>query len=176
MRRNAPSFSRNRAKGFTLIELVIGLVVGIIIIAGAIAGISNLTRKNDVSQDIQGIAALQTNTKALRGNGGYGTSGTNLVPTLIAMEAVPKSLTVNANAITNAWDGAVTVTSTGSGYAITSNGIPKSACIEEASKLSRGAMTTKIGAAAAVSGEVTTVTATTSCASDSNTIVWTSVN
>lgn len=175
LRRNTPSFSR-RAKGFTIIELVIGIVVSVIILAGGAAAVSNLLGKSDVSQDIQGIASLTSNVKNLRGAGGYGTSGTNLLPTLIAMDAVPKSLTVNGTTVTNAWGGAVSVASTGVGYSVTSAGIPKEACIEEAAKLSRGSMTTKVGSAAAVAGEITTVAATTSCSAATNTIVWTSAN
>lgn len=175
MRRNTPSFGRAKQKGFTLIELVIGLIIGIVIVAIAIAGIGNATSKSDVSGDIQGVSQLYANVKSLRGNGGYGTSGTNLVPALIAMNAVPKTINNDGTNLTNAWNGAITVTSTGVGYSVSSAGLPKEACIEEGAKLSRGAGTTKIGTTT-VTGEVSTIAATTSCSAATNTVVWSSTN
>lgn len=176
MSRKSSPFSPRKSKGFTLIEMLIVLVIIIILASVAVAAVRGAMGKSDVASDLQGIASLQTATKSLRGAGGYGAAGTNLVPTLVAMDAVPKTLTLNGTNITNAWNGDVTVVSTGTGYSITSTGIPKDACIEEASKLSKGAMSTKVGSAAAVNGEVTTITATASCTADTNTIVWTSAN
>jgi prepilin-type N-terminal cleavage/methylation domain len=176
MLRNSSPFRSRAAKGFTLIELMVTLVIGVIIVGVAVAGIKGVFGKSDVSTDIQGIASLQTAAKGLRSKGGYGTSGTNLVPSLIAMGAVPNTLTLSDNNILNAWGGSVAVNSTGPGFTITSAGIPKDACIEEAATLSLGALNTKINSSAAVTGEMTKVAATAACTSDSNTIVWTSQN
>ncbi|MCD0253117.1 pilus assembly protein PilX [Xanthomonas campestris pv. campestris] len=174
MRRQLNPINRTQQAGFNLLEMMIVLVVIIIAVAVAAANIFGATSKNDVAQDVQGIGSLQANTKTTRGSGGYGAAGADLIPTLIALGAIPKTLTLTGTTVTNTWGGSVTVVSTGAGFTITSQGVPKAACIEEAAKLSRGAATTKVGAAAAVNGEVSIAAATASCSADTNTIAWTS--
>jgi hypothetical protein len=177
MRNTRLSFTaKKRSAGFTALELIMVILTGLALIIGAIIAGKALFTKKDTATDLQAISQLQTNVKSLRGSTGYGASGTNLVPALIAMEGVPKTLTVTGTTLQNTWGGQITVVSTGLGVTITSSDIPKESCIEEAGKLSRVMATTKVGSAAAVSGEVTPVAASTSCASDANTIAWTSLN
>lgn len=153
-----------KQKGMTLIEMFVVLIIIIIIIAAAAGRIGGVFGKNEISEEVINLNTLIVNTKTLRSAGGYGPTSTNLVPTLLATDGVPKSMTVVAGTIRNAWNGQVAVTSTGAGFSVSAVSVPKAACIELANKVSRGgAVTTKVNAAAAVTGEVSTIAATTSC-------------
>lgn len=165
----------NKQKGMTLIEMLVVLIVIIIIIAAASSRIGGIFGKNDISEEVTNLNTLVTATKTLRSKGGYGASGTNLVPTLIASDGVPKGMTVTGGVIKNSWGGTITVVSTGSGFTMVEPSVPKAACIELANSVSRGgAMTTKVNATAAVTGEIAKPAATTSCSSDtSNTLTFT---
>jgi len=167
--------SAKRQYGMTLIEMLVVLIIIIIIIAAAAARIGGVFGKNEISEEVTNLNTLIVTTKTLRSNGGYGASGTNLVPTLIATNGVPKTMSIVSGAIKNAWDGTVAVASTGAGFNITAPSVPSDACIELANKVSRGgAVSTKINSNAAVTGEISTITATTQCNSATgNTIVYT---
>jgi prepilin-type N-terminal cleavage/methylation domain-containing protein len=169
---------QRRQKGMTLIELVVAIVVGLIIISFAVAGISGVMSKSDVSGEAQGLAGLIANTKSARANGTYGASGTNLVPTLIAMRAIPASVAVNGTTLTNQWGGAIGVLSTGAGYSVSTAAIPPEACIELATKLSRSMVSTTINGGTPIVGPVATAAATTGCANDgnANTVLWTAAS
>lgn len=167
-----------KQKGMTLIEMIVVLIIIIIIIAAAAGRIGGVFGKNEISEEVTNLNTLIVNTKTLRSAGGYGASGTNLVTTLIASDGVPKSMPVVAGAIKNAWDGTVTVTSTGAGFTVVAPSVPQPACIELANKVSRGgAVSTKVNATEAVTGEVSTIAATTSCSSPTaNSLTFTVAN
>lgn len=114
-----------KQKGMTLIEMIVVLIVIIIIIAAAAGRIGGVFGKNEISEEVTNTNTLLVNTKTLRSAGGYGASGTNLVTTLIASDGIPKSMPVVSGAIKNAWDGTVTVTSTGAGFAVVTPSVPK---------------------------------------------------
>lgn len=173
--RSGYGFAAKQA-GLTLIELIVVLIIVAVILMVAIGGISNAMGKSDVNQDQQGVAALVANTKTLRTNGSYGTSGTNLVPSLIALKGVPATVNTNGTTLTNTWGGAITIVSTGTGYTVTTSGIPQDACIEHSMKLSKSMLTTAINGGTAIAGGVTAAQATTDCsnAGNANSVAWTS--
>lgn len=163
-----------KQQGMTLIEMVVVLIIIIVIIAAAAGRIGGVFGKNEIAEEVTNLNTLLVNTKTLRSAGGYGASGTNLVPTLIAIDGVPKSMPVISGKIKNSWNADVTVTSTGGGFSISTASVPQAACIELANKVSRGgAVTTKVNSSAAINGEVSTIAATTSCSSDSNSLTYT---
>lgn len=172
------SLSRSNQGGFSLIEALVVLVIGVIVLAAASGSIGGIFTAQDKSQEVSHVVSLLSNTKSLRSSGGYGVAGTDLVPPLIANKAVPTTMSVIAGKLTNAWGGTIAVASTGGGISITESALPADACIEISTKISRGgAVTTKIGANAAVVGEVTQTDATTQCADPtSNTVVFTTLN
>lgn len=172
MKRNNPSFRRN-VRGLTLIELIIAIIIGLGFLAAVAGTISSATSKSDISADAQGVTGLIANTKTLRAGGSYGASGTNLVPSLIAMKGVPTTLTVSGTSVLNNWGGSITVVSNGAGFTTTTAGVPQEACIEEALKLSKAMYTTAINGGAAVAGQVSQAQAVAGCTNEtSNTIVW----
>ncbi|OHE80661.1 MAG: hypothetical protein A2X76_01310 [Lysobacterales bacterium GWF1_69_6] len=178
MNRNNRINRRNKQQGLTLIEALVWIILSILVIAGAAAGIAKAFGANETRTEADHITSIIVSTKTLRSSGGYGASGTDLVPALIATNAIPKTMTVVSGVPKNAWDGTVTVASTGPGFTITYPTVPQAACIELATKISRGgAVTTKIGTGTAIVGEVPTATATTQCASPSaNSLAFTVTN
>lgn len=171
--------TRASAKGFTVMEVLIVLLIAAFIIALVGPRIVKLFGRSEVTFETQNIADLTANTKGLRDRGSYGAAGTDLVPSLIANDGLPESLTNTAGVITNSWGGKVTVVSTGIGFTLTYTApMPQAACITLATKLSNSAInTTKINAAAAITGPVTQAQATADCAAGTaNTIVFTSTN
>ncbi|EPQ5199368.1 type 4 pilus major pilin, partial [Pseudomonas aeruginosa] len=105
---------------------------------------------------------------------GYGSSGTNLIPSLIAINGVPKNMSVSSGVVYNVYGGSVTVSSTGMGFSITTSKLPKDACITLGTKIAKNTFEqTKINSGTAITGEVTTAAATQACSSDSNSITWT---
>ncbi|KAF1702978.1 type 4 pilus major pilin [Pseudoxanthomonas kaohsiungensis] len=161
------SFARKQA-GLTLIELSIGIVIGLVILAVAVGAISSTMSKSDINSDAQGLSGIIAGTKTLRTNGSYGATGTNLVPSLIALKAVPSSVTVSGTTLQNQWGGSLTVVSTGNGYTVTTSAIPQDACIEHAIKLSKTMLSTSINAGADIGGAVTAAQATTGCNASGN--------
>lgn len=176
--RNAPRLNRKKQAGFTALEITIVIIVGIIIIAAAGPRIAKMFKNNDLEKEVGHYSSLLMETKALRTKGSYGAVGTDLVPQLIAVDAVPKSMTVSSGTLKNSWDGTVTVVSTGSGFNMTVPALPKSDCIQLATKVSAGgAVTTTIGSGTAITGPVDNATATTDCAAATgNSIVFGMVN
>ncbi|WP_332690691.1 type 4 pilus major pilin [Devosia sp.] len=160
--------------GFISIEVVIVLIIVAIGIGLAVSRGAGLFGSSNVGEEQSNLATLTTNTRALKGSNGYGTSGTNLVPSLIAVNGVPKNMSVVSGVLYNVYGGSVTVASTGMGFTITSSSLPKDACIALATRVAKNQYEqTKINSGSAVSGEVTTVSATTACSSSANTITWT---
>ena len=150
-------------------------------VSNAVSDLGNPSRQyaglfgsSNISEEQGNIAALTTNTRALKGSNGYGTSGTNLVTSLIAVNGVPKNMSVVSGVLYNVYGGSVTVTSTGMGFAITSSALPKDACIALATRVAKNQYEqTKINSGTATTAEVTTAAATTSCSAATNTITWT---
>jgi hypothetical protein len=165
--------ARNKQRGFLSIDGVFWLML----IAVALGFILLLSWKmfgnTDVTIEQSNISTLIANTKKLKGSNGYGTSGQNLVPSLINVEGTG-SMGISGTSLTNQWNGAVTVVSNGMTFTISESNVPKSACIILAAGVAKGKQTTTtINGASAVTGEVMAVAASTSCSSDSNTIAWT---
>lgn len=168
--------SKKKQGGFTAIELIIVLVVGLGILALAAGKTDMLFGNSELSEEVSNVNTLYANVKTLKTTSGYGAAATDLTAQMVATNGVPRNMTVTGGVIYNLWGGTVPVASTGSGFSITQNLVPKESCIKMATKISKGGTfsSIKIGAAAAVTGEVTTAAATTSCSAATNTIVFTS--
>lgn len=165
-------------QGMTLIELSVAIIVGLVLLAVAIGGISSTMSKSDINAEAQGMTGIIANAKTLRAGGSYGASGTNLVPSLIALKGVPSTVTVNGTNLANQWGGTVTVTSTGPGYVVSTADVPQDACIELATTLSKTMMSTSINGGAGIAGQVSTAQATTACSGTGNTnsVAWTTAS
>ncbi|MDH0794619.1 type 4 pilus major pilin [Stenotrophomonas maltophilia] len=167
----------SRQQGATVLEIMAWMAIAALIIGGAIAGIASGWSSYKENKEGDHVTALIANTKKLQSVSGYGASGTNLVPSLIATNGVPGDMTVSGNTLTNRYGGTITVVSTGLGYTVTSPGLPANACIAVAKSVSSaGGVTTKINSGSASTTPVDTVTATAACTSATNSLAFTLAN
>jgi prepilin-type N-terminal cleavage/methylation domain-containing protein len=166
--------TKRKARGFTLIELMIVLVI-IAVAALFILGRSATARDDsEVNAETANVAHIIAKTEQLRSGGSFGAAGTNLVPLLINKEAFPKSMSISGTTVSHGWNGAVTIVSTGPSFSVTYAAVPKKVCSSMAVNQSQtGSVSTKINAATAVVGAVSAVTADTDCSAATNTITWT---
>lgn len=163
-----------KQRGFVSIEAMIVLIIIAIGIGLAVARSAGLFGSSNVGEEQGNIASIIASTRAIKGSNGYGTSGTNLVPSLIKLKAVPKNMSNVSGVLYNVYGGSVTLVSTGMGFTITSSNLPEDACVTLATRVAKSdAEQTKINSGNAITGEVTTVNATTSCSGTSNSISWT---
>lgn len=160
--------------GFISIEVVIVLIIIALGIGLAVSRGAGLFGASNISEEQSNLATLIANIRTLKSANGYGAKGANLTPTLIALKAVPANMSEVAGVLYNVYGGTVRLTSTGMGFSIASTNLPKDACIALATRVTRSQFEeTRINNGNTSRGEVTTVTATTDCSSDANTITWT---
>lgn len=159
--------------GFGALEVMIALMIGAIVIIGAVVWYPKLTNNSNNGEELSNISSLLTNTRQLKTASGYGASGTDLIPTLLNGGGIPDNMQKSGGAVFNAWDGAVTIKSTGTGYILTYAGLPAQNCIFFATKASNSSsITTSINGAAGVTGEITSVVASAACTGATNTVAW----
>lgn len=172
------SSSNRKQSGFLSIEAIAVVFFIVVGLALAASRTDMLGGGSEASEEISNIQTLYTSTKALKGSGGYGASGTNLVPQLVSTGGIPKSMSIVSGKIYNAFGGEVTVLSTGVGFTIASANVSGTSCNKAATKISRGGAfySTTIGANAATVGEVTSSVAATQCATSANTITYTAAS
>lgn len=172
--RNQQFARKIKQKGFGALEVMIALLLGVIVIVGATLWYTKLRGASDKGQELENISSLISNTRMLRSTGGYGTNNTSLVPVLINSEGVPGNMSITGTtAITNSY-GAVTVVSTGTGFTISYAAVPAADCIFLITKSSGQRGTSiKVNGGTALTGEITSTTASNSCSTASNAIAWT---
>lgn len=128
---------RNRQKesGFSLLELLLVVGVGALLLLAGIGTYQLVTSGSTSNEAIRLIATVKQQTqRAFQGQQTYGATGTNLVPTLIAMQAFPSGVVNPAGtAAIDPWGGTMTIASAGAGganFAISFPTVPTSACIQ----------------------------------------------
>ncbi|MGN6092931.1 MAG: type 4 pilus major pilin [Luteibacter jiangsuensis] len=124
-------------KGFTLIEALVVMIVGIVILAAAAAGIGKLFRTSEISTEAANVTQMAANLRSLK-NGANGYTGLD-TKLAIQYKAVPANMTQDATAgtIFNSWNGAVTIGTTTSKqeYTIEYANVPDDACMQLVQKL-----------------------------------------
>lgn len=163
---------RNQS-GFTIIEVLVVLIVGLGILAMSTGKIDMLFGSSGLAEEVSNINTLLPNIKSLKSSSGYGAAGTDLTTQLSAIGGIPKNITVVSNVMYNSWNGAITPASTGIGFTITDNALPQDVCIKMATKSSKsGAFSSiQINGNAAIVGEITSAIATTQCNSASANVI-----
>lgn len=172
MKRNLKA--ARKQSGFTLLETLVVLAIAGLALAALAWGINKAFMSNDIENEATSLTKIMSALPDLKGSAGYGADGTNLVPQLITQNEIPSDLTISGGALTNEWDGAVTVVSHVTYVDISSANLPEEACNKLAVRLSHGAnfKQTTINGGAAIVGEVTSDVASTQCTSAPNTITW----
>jgi hypothetical protein len=140
-----------RQTGFTLIEALVVMIVGIIVLAGAAAGIGKLFTQSGITTEAENITQSFAAVRALRNSAGYADLDNMSV---ILLHALPASMTHTACtststggnvgattapecSITNSWGGSVAFAPANSGqaFAIEYTKVPEEACQQLAQKL-----------------------------------------
>jgi Tfp pilus assembly protein PilV len=166
----------HRQKGLSAIETLFVILIATLALIGALALGYKMFGNQQNSTEQENIANLIVNARSLKGSQGYGSTGTDMVPQLIAVQGVPDTMTVTSGVIYNSWGGTVTIVSAGpTSFTITTTGVSQGGCISLATRVAKSVMfSTKVGSSGAIQGEVTAAQATSSCATGSaNTIAWT---
>jgi prepilin-type N-terminal cleavage/methylation domain-containing protein len=156
--------------GVTLIELIVGLVIIALIVAGALSLFGTAQSSQTSTQMVQDLTSLRSTTKALfLGQGNYGTASANLNDLLVTAKRVPSTILVDTattpDTLTHALNGTlnVAVGATNNQFTITLTNIPADVCIP----LMAGArewVSVKAGSAAArTTFPISTANASTDC-------------
>lgn len=136
---------RNKAqRGMTLIELTLVLVVGGLIIFGALSQFRSTNQSGQVSNEAKAAQAIIAGVRSLYP--GLSTYTGLSEAQLISANKVPTSM-VHGTALKHSWNGAVTVAPNGTaGFDITYAAVPSASCIEFVSSIAAGFNTVKVGA------------------------------
>lgn len=163
-----------KQKGMSLIEAMIYLSLAVMALGAAVALGMKLMDRSGEGQEHQSIVSLITSVKELKSAGTYGSSGTNLVPSLIAIDSVPTGFSVSGGVIQNNSSGTVTVVSNGIGFVVTTTNVNSRSCVLLATKIgSNSSITTQINSGAGIQGTVSAAQATTLCSGNTNSVSWT---
>lgn len=140
-----------KQRGFTLLEVLTVLVLGGLIVGGALSlfgGASSQQASNQLSSD---ITALRGAVKGLYSrNGGYGTANLNQV--LVNANKVPGTMAVTAGTpptISHTLGGTVTTVGTGTTFTIAASAIPTDVCVALVST-TNGWTSVQVGTATAI--------------------------
>lgn len=157
--------AKAKQAGFTAIEVMVVLTVGLGIIALSSGKLDMLFGGSNLTEEVSNINTLLVNIKSLKTTSGYGAAGTDLTTQLSAIGGVPRNISVASNVMYNNWGGTIVPKSTGTGFTIADGSLPMDVCIKIATKTSKsGAFSTiAINANGAITGEVTSAVATTQC-------------
>lgn len=126
-------FHPNAQRGASLLEGIAYLGVAAIVVLGAVSLLTNAFSSAQTNRAAEEIISIRTGVKKLYMGqaASYGTA--DFTASLITARVFPSTLAPNGTntAITNSWNGAVTVTGTngGSTFALTYNAVPRDACI-----------------------------------------------
>ncbi|ACT52141.1 type 4 pilus major pilin [Methylovorus glucosotrophus] len=168
-------FARNQA-GVTLMELIIGLAIIGVIIAGVTALFGSADSQQKSNQIQVDLTAIRTAVKQLYfGQGGYGTA--NMNDTLVTAKKIPTTLSVDTSTspdtISHAMNGTINIVGATTAYNVTVTNIPSDVCTNIMAA-GTGWTTIKAGSAAARTLPITPVTAAADCgAANPTTMIFT---
>lgn len=172
----AGSRSRKRARGATLLEAIAYLSVAAIVTIGAVALFGVSFRGATAARLTDEINAIATNVRglySLAGSGGYGALSMTDLYHHGAFPGTLQGTQAGSNVtLTNAWNGAVTVTLNGNGLPVlTYTNIPKDVCA--AVLVSSGNwVSLSVNNVAQPTTGLTAVQAAAACSNKSNTLAW----
>ncbi|WP_341744705.1 type 4 pilus major pilin [Azonexus hydrophilus] len=167
-----------RQCGITLMEIISGLLIMGLVVAGAVSLFGSASSSQNSNQMLQDLTAARSAVQGLfRGQGGYGAS-TNLVPTLNTAKKLPTSWNYNGTTLANPMGGTVTIASTAAGTSVdyTITNIPTDVCVALLTQSAVGWNSVQVGTAAAITSfpisPATASNATNCAAASTNTIVF----
>lgn len=126
-----------KSKGFTLIEVGVVLVLGAIIMGGALKFAGPTTESTHVGQLSSSLLGIGTAMASMGAKRDYGTdSALNAV--LINAKKVPSDMVISGADILHTFDGNVIVTGKVRNFVVTATNIEQSACISLVQETSAG--------------------------------------
>lgn len=169
-------------RGFTAIEVIVVLIVGLGIIALSASNIDKLFTGSTMTAELANINTLAANTKSLKTSSGYANAdATNfLAVSLKSINGIPSNMLYNAGTITNGWGGSVVVQTADSsgapistttpqpGFIITYNKLPQAACVRLGNQAFSSGTFAIIRADATASTTVTATNSATACVAGDN--------
>lgn len=168
---------RNRQFGFTLLEVIAAIGIGMLVVVGALALFSQGSSSQKSVDLIQNLVAMRQAMKDLwSGQGGYGTSVVN--NTLVTAKRIPSNWAIdtstNPNTITHQLNGTVTVTGATSSFTVAVTALPEDVCTTLMTSGAAGWFSAKANASAARTPPISPTTAASDCGgSSSNTLTFT---
>ncbi|EMR7683784.1 prepilin-type N-terminal cleavage/methylation domain-containing protein [Yersinia enterocolitica] len=139
--------------GFTLIESMVVMIVGVMILASSATGINKLFVANNVSTESQNIQTIAENMKVVASSeGGYG--DINDLKTVISLKVIPSNMKNDGIVVKNVWGGDINITTTNDTYTLSYPSVPVEECIQIVSKL-RNASWNALSAIAEGAGSIT---------------------
>lgn len=167
---------KNAQRGVTLIELIIGLTIIGVVIAGALSLFGSADSSQKANQTTTELSAIRSSMKSLYyGSGGFGTVNVNDV--LVTANKIPSTLSVNTatapDTITNAFNGVLNIVGATTTYSVSVTNVASDVCTSIMSTAS-GWTTVKAGSSAARNVPITPAQAATDCgAAATQTLVFT---
>ncbi|MDM8356531.1 type 4 pilus major pilin [Pandoraea communis] len=166
-------------RGVLSLEMIGVIAVVAIILVGVLVRLAQMYASSSTTNESSAVTSLFTSIRASKAGTGYGANGTNLIPTLAAMNALPGNLSYTGGVLLNSFGVAYTIVSSNNGYGftLTSPGIPTADCIKLAVQQSQSGNWTggiTVGATAFAAGAISSAQATTACSAATNSIAFAS--
>lgn len=126
-------YAKKREEGLSAIEIVLIVLAGLILLAGALVVYHRFTRDNEVSDGVRDLMTIVSGTQTqYQGQAGFTGVDAQL---LIDSKIVPSSMAIQGGTtITDPWGGTVTVQpatvggAADAGFSVTYGSVPQSAC------------------------------------------------
>jgi len=174
--------TKQRARGFSLLELLLVVGVGAVLILAGLSAYRLVTESNAATQGIRQLQTLKQQTQqAYQGESGYGAAANaSLLATLQSMRMLPPDMApdaaVAATTLRNGFGNTTTVKAgaTVSTFIITFNGVGASACNKMGVVFSTATSSDFVGLTigATVLATPTVATVAAACANDTNVMAW----
>lgn len=123
--------------GFTLIELVVVLVLGIILVVVGAVGVARALESSKVRTEARNLNELIAATQSLRSPSGY---PSGMISLLRQMRKLPPAFAdLGGNTLVNSWGGSLTLEPAGyGGFQIDLTKLPEGPCVHLAASMATG--------------------------------------
>ena len=123
------TINRNKQQGYTMVEILIGVIVAAIVVAGVYAGWNTFYTSNQASTSVNEITQIIQNTQALYAQSSDDKYTGLTLSSAIAAGVFPSSMKQTSGAVTNSYNGSVTLAADSSaGFDLTYKAVPQNVC------------------------------------------------